>query len=246
MSIGISVLQSKNIVVSNYVTRSAQTLSLAEKRIIFAGIAKLGGVNGEVKLSALEYSETFDLDIDTAYKQLKSAADNLIRRTLTWEVSDGKTLGMLRCVWLQGYKYFQHEGYISFKFSEYVFPFLFEVGKEFTKYQLRQACALRSIYAWRLLELLEQFRKSVDNKKVIDGWLSISLDEFWHAMEATDSYKANFSLLRQRVIEPAIKELTEKDSWLIDWQPLKKGRKVTALKFKFERNPQGNLFSLGK
>ena len=48
MSIGISVLQSKNIVVSNYVTRSAQTLSLAEKRIIFAGIAKLGGVNGEV------------------------------------------------------------------------------------------------------------------------------------------------------------------------------------------------------
>ena len=112
MSIGISVLQSKNIVVSNYVTRSAQTLSLAEKRIIFAGIAKLGGVNGEVKLSALDYSETFDLDIDTAYKQLKSAADNLIRRTLTWEVSDGKTLGMLRCVWLQGYKYFQHEGYI--------------------------------------------------------------------------------------------------------------------------------------
>ena len=65
-------------------------------------------------------------------------------------------------------------------------------------------------------------------------------------MEATDSYKANFSLLRQRVIEPAIKELTEKDSWLIDWQPIKKGRKVTALKFKFERNPQGNLFSLGK
>ena len=127
-----------------------------------------------------------------------------------------------------------------------MFPYQFEEGKKFTKYQLRQACALRSIYAWRLLELLEQFRKSVDNKKVIDGWLSISLDEFWHAMEATDSYKANFSLLRQRVIEPAIKELTEKDSWLIDWQPIKKGRKVTALKFKFERNPQGNLFSLGK
>lgn len=79
MSIGISSLQNKNIVVSNYITRSAQTLSLAEKRIIFAGIAKLGGINGEVKLSAQEYSETFGIDLDTAYTQLKLAADNLLK-----------------------------------------------------------------------------------------------------------------------------------------------------------------------
>lgn len=62
-------------------------------------------------------------------------------------------------------------------------------------------------------------------------------------MEATDSYKANFSLLRQRVIEPAIRELTEKDNWLIQWETIKQGRKVVSIKFKFERNPQGNLFS---
>lgn len=243
MSIGISSLQNKNIVVSNYITRSAQTLSLAEKRIIFAGIAKLGGINGEVKLSAQEYSETFGIDLDTAYTQLKLAADNLLKRTLSWQVSDGKNLGMLRCLWLQGYKYFQHEGYITFKFSEYVFPFLFEISKEFTRYQLGQASALRSIYSWRLLELLEQFRKSNNSKKNHDGWLSISLDDFWHAMEATESYKANFSLLRQRVIEPAIRELTEKDNWLIQWETIKHGRKVTSIKFKFERNPQGKLFN---
>ncbi|WP_431733691.1 replication initiation protein, partial [Kingella kingae] len=42
----------------------------------------------------------------------------------------------------------------------------------------------------------------------------MSIEEFWHAMEATESYRANFQLLRKRVIEPAIKELTEKDNWL--------------------------------
>ena len=41
-----------NVVVSNSVARSAQGLSLVEKRILFCGIAKLGGINQEVTLSA--------------------------------------------------------------------------------------------------------------------------------------------------------------------------------------------------
>ena len=41
-------LSNRNVVISNYITRSAQTLNLVEKRILMAGIAKLGGVNGEI------------------------------------------------------------------------------------------------------------------------------------------------------------------------------------------------------
>ena len=43
-------LTANNVVISNYIVRSAQTLNLVEKRILMAGIAKLGGVNGEIKL----------------------------------------------------------------------------------------------------------------------------------------------------------------------------------------------------
>lgn len=237
----MKALQAKNVVVSNYITRSAQSLSLAEKRILFAGIAKLGGVNGEVKISAKEYADTFDLSLDTAYTQMKDAAENMLKRTLSWQVMDGKKVGTLRCLWLQGYRYYKDEGYIAYRFSEYIFPFLFELQKEFTKYQLKQACALRSIHAWRLLELFEQFRQSADHKKTKNGWLIMTIEEFWHAMEATESYRKNFSLLRRFAIEPAIKELREKDNWLISWETVNKGRKVVALKFKFERNPQLKL-----
>lgn len=234
-------LQAKNIVISNYITRSAQSLTLAEKRILFAGIAKLGGVNGEVKISAKEYADTFDLSLDTAYTQMKDAAENMLKRTLTWQVMDGNKIGTLRCLWLQGYRYFKDEGYIAYRFSEYIFPFLFELQKEFTKYQLKQACVLRSVHSWRLLELFEQFRQSKEHQKAKNGWLTITIEEFWHAIEATESYKSNFSLLRRFAIEPAIKELIEKDNWLIEWETVKKGRKVIALKFKFGRNPQLKL-----
>lgn len=231
-------LSGRNVVVSNYITRSAQTLNLVEKRILMAGIAKLGGVNGEVKLTAQEYAETYDVDMSTAYRELKNAVNSLMKRYLSWQVKDGKHIGTLTCVWVQGYKYFKAEGYVKFKFSEYIFPFLFELEREFTKYQLKQAAALRSIHSWRFLELFEQMKDKTNEK----GWLSIQIEEFWHAMEARESHKKNFSDLRRWIIEPAIKELTEKDGWLIEWEARKRGRKVVTLLFKFQRNPQARLF----
>lgn len=231
-------LSNHNVVVSNYITRSAQTLNLVEKRILMAGIAKLGGINNEIKLTAQEYADTYDVNIKTAYNELKSAVDTLMKRQLSWQIKDGKKIGIRRTVWVQGYDYFKDEGYVKFRFSEYIFPFLFELQCEFTKYQLKQAAALRSIHSWRLLELLEQMK----DKKDGSGWLSMPLEEFWHAMEATESHKKNFSDLRRWVIEPAIKELTEKDNWLIEWEARKRGRKVVTLLFKFQRNPQGTLF----
>jgi plasmid replication initiation protein len=38
-----------------------------------------------------------------------------------------------------------------------------------------------------------------------------------------------------------VHELNEKDGWLIDWEPIKAGRKVKAVRFTFERDPQGRL-----
>ena len=38
----------------------------------------------------------------------------------------------------------------------------------------------------------------------------------------------NFQLLRKRIIEPAVKELTEKDGWLIEWEAVKSGRRVAS------------------
>jgi plasmid replication initiation protein len=43
------------------------------------------------------------------------------------------------------------------------------------------------------------------------------------------------------VIEPALKELRDKDNQLIELELKKAGRKVTGLVFTFRQNPQGQL-----
>lgn len=107
--------------------------------------------------------------------------------------------------------------------------------KNFTSYQLQQASALRSVYSWRLLELLTRFKST--------GKAEYTIEDFCTSMEATEKQRADFNNIRRRMIEPAVKELTQKDGWLIQWEPIKAGRKVKSLRFTFMRNPQGNLFS---
>jgi plasmid replication initiation protein len=73
------------------------------------------------------------------------------------------------------------------------------------------------------------------------GWAEYSIEDFCTSMDATSKQREDFGAIRRRIIEPAVKELVEKDNWLIQWQPIKAGRKVTAVRFTFIRNPQGQL-----
>lgn len=230
-------LASKEVHIANVVTRGAQSLTLAEKRIMFAGIAQLKGVNKDIKITAIEYAETFGLDNDTAYTQLKRAAESIFNRYVTFTEEDKKKTKVTKVRWVDSYGYVDKEGYVIFSFSAKMFPYLFHLKSEFTQYRLEQAGALRSLHSWRLLELLEQMKQR--NKD--SGWLTINIEDFHHAMEATASYKANFNLLKTRIIEPSIRELNEKDNWAIQWEPLKRGRKVAALRFDFRRDPQERL-----
>lgn len=223
--------------ISNAVTRGAQSLTLAEKRILFAGLSKLRGANKQVSITAKEYGETFGLDDSTAYRQLKEAAKTLFNRYLKFNEVYKKKEMVTYVRWIGSYGYMDQEGVANFRFTEEMFPYLCNLKSEFTQYRLEQAGALRSLHSWRLLELLEQMKKKNDS----DGWLVIDINDFHHAMESTTSYKNNFNLLKTRIIEPAIKELNEKDNWAIQWEPLKRGRKVAALRFDFRRDPQARI-----
>lgn len=225
-------LQSKNIVIANTLVRSAQSLSLAEKRLLFASVAKMGNNFGEVTLTASEYAETFDMPVKQAYEQMKDACDNFFNRYFTLNIPDRVGIMKWKIRWLSSMGYEEGMGRVGLRFTEEVLPYLCDLTKEFTKYKLKQACALRSVHSWRLLELFEQQSS---------GWLNITVENFCHAMEAPEIYRLNYAHLRKKIIEPAIKELTEKDGWLIGFDFTKNGRKVHMLKFAFEKDPQGRL-----
>lgn len=222
---------------SNLVARAAQGLTLIEKRVIALGMAKTDSVPAKdlvlasregwrIKFSAAEYAEAYDVSLDAAYQQMKSAGEQFLKRTVRRFEKDSKGKILEHASnWLSGTTYHQHQGWVEIRFSYEVAPHLLGLRTQFISYKLKQAAALRSIYAWRLFECLQSWKAK--------GIWSPTVEAFANAMDAPASFRTNFGMLRRRVIEPAIKELRERNGMEIDLELKKYGRKVTDLVFKF-------------
>lgn len=227
---------------TNALTRAGHGLTLAEKRLVMAAVSKLDSRRplkpGEVhksKLTAAEYAEQAGCGMNAAYEALQNAAKNLFNRKITFFESahkrNGKPLQPKRVDmrWVGRCTYHEGEGWVELAWWPELLPYLTGLRGQFTKYQLQQTNALRSIYSWRLLELLMRFQSS--------GWAEYDIEDFKVSMDAPPSL-SDFAQVKRRIIEPAVNELTTKDGWLIQWKPIKKGRKVSALRFDFKRNDQ--------
>lgn len=231
---------------SNTLTRAGHGLTLGEKRLIFCAISKLDSKRilkpGEAptsRVTAAEYADVAQCEPSAAYEALQTAAKNLYNRTITFYVQAKNRKGnsvesaITHMRWVGRATYKKNEGWVELAWWHEVLPHLMGLRKEFTEYQLKQAHALRSVYSWKLLELLMKFEKT--------GWAQYTIEDFATAMEATPKQRSDFAKIRTKIIEPAVKELQEKDDWIIQWHPIKAGRKVSALRFTFIRDPQGRL-----
>lgn len=237
-------IEDRNVSMSNALTRGAQSLNLSEKRVIALALALTDSVpakelilsqrNGwRVCLMAGDYAKTYEIDATTAYEQLKFSAKALLNRQ--WKATREGRRGLIvrEGNWVSVIEYCEGEGRVEITFTPEVAPHLLALRTEFTTYKLKQAAALRSIYAWRLFECLQSWKST--------GFWRVDIEDFQKAMDAPTSCCKDFFNLRNRIIEPAVAELRAKDGLLIDWTPTKAGRKVTGLEFRFETDPQGRL-----
>lgn len=226
------------VTMSNALARAGHGLSLSEKRIVALAISKLDSLRvpppGEVprtRITAMEYAEIAQVDMRTAYEALQGAAKNLFERKLLFyepaHKRNGKPLKhtMVQMRWVGEAKYHDGEGWIELAWWPMLLPHLTGLRKQFTTYQLQQARAFQSVYSWRLLELLSRFKST--------GVAEYTIEDFAASMDATEKQISNFNNIRRRMIDPAVKELTQKYGWLIQWEPIKAGRKVKSVRFTF-------------
>lgn len=229
------------VTMSNALTRAAHGLTLGEKRVIMAAVSKLdsrkvlqqGDSIPTTRITAAEYAELAGCGMNSAYEALQLASANLYNRSIvifspsfkrgSLNIGDKGTVTRMR--WVGRATYHEREGWVELAWWHEIVPHLMGLKKQFTTYRLKQAQALRSIYSWRLLELLERFKSS--------GRAEYTIEDFCTSMEATEKQRKDFAAIRRKIIEPAVKELEEKHAWHIQWMPIKTGRKVTGLRFNF-------------
>lgn len=229
--------QETNLVVkSNALIQASYKLTLNEQRLILLGVSMLDsrrpgirpGFNQyeSIKITAQAFADHFPIPISEAYRELREATNNLFERSVI-QIDGKKTI---KDRWVSRVKYHDGEGWAELSFSHHLMPHLTSLGRDFTKYRLGQIATLRSTYAVRLFEWCIQYIKT--------GWLQVTIDEIRQRL-GVDYGK--FYDLKRFVIQPAIVELKAKSNLEIDWEPVKKGRAVVAVRFVFKEQEQGKL-----
>lgn len=217
---------------SNALVQAAYKLKLNEQRLLLAVIARIDPRipmrSHTFTITAGEFAEIFDLEMQSAYEALQDASDTLFERDI--RTSDGHSKSRFR--WVDKVSYVPGESRVELTFTHHVVPYLSKLHQNLTSYGLHQVANLKSTYSIRLFEMLAQFRKT--------GWLQISVDDFRERLMLTDTYK-RFDNLRARVIQPAVNELQQKSNLTISWEPIREGRKVVSLLFQFKEDEQMDM-----
>lgn len=219
---------------SNNLIESRYKFDIWETRFFLSVLAQIRRDDDDFHCYRIWYKDvikTFGLKSGDSYALLRDAARSLHGKSffVSYEKDGAKReqqYHILRHVDVlaDGQKDENHE-YIDVTVEQEMRPFLLELQKNFTAYDLRNIVKL-NVYPVRVYELLKQY-ETIGNRK-------LKVTEMKKMFEVTDKYKA-FGDFYRWVVKPAIKEINKHtDLTITDVEKIKEGRRVVALRFKFK------------
>ena len=181
---------------------------------------------------SLSKTEAHDISGDY-YKRCKNYFRSLMKVEVVIE-DEEEYLYTVLCSHV-GWK--KKEDSVKISFSEKIAPYILNLQKNFTKYEIGRLKYIKSKHAVRLYEYFNMMVHDVSYT-----W-TVPLPEFRKILGIENTYK-EFSLLRQAILDPAIKELqstfildgakTRKTDFEIDYKLIKGGynnSEVVAIEF---------------
>ena len=261
---GVDILE-LDVAMSNALSLSSQGLSLFEKRLISAALAKMGqselptkfkdatwteheenweswvsheGTPMSVRISAADYAKAGDIDLSTAYTQLQDAVKGLWEAEITMKVKTPTGIKHIAYRWLYKKIYHEGEGYAELWWTPFVARNIFDLRKKFTVYKLKQIASLESVYAIRLFEQFVTYAPGKHLEK--PGIYHPTIEEFIFSIGVPEAYHKDFAGIRRRIIEKAVAELQKKLGIKIEWKPKYRGRKVVGLVFDYAPTQAGD------
>lgn len=160
------------------------------------------------------------------YDDIKSALSALNRQQsdfITIEGYDGRPIETI-IRWLERPIIDKEKGIVILKLDDLLKPYLLNLSKNFTKYELLISTKMQSKYSLKLYELLKSWEKVKKGEKKFD------LEKLKEYLDVPKSY-SNFSNLEKKAIIPAINEINSITDLIISYTIETKGKKVVSIIF---------------
>ncbi|NYC96340.1 replication initiation protein, partial [Clostridium acetobutylicum] len=165
------------------------------------------------------------VDTKTKYTKIPKITKELMKKV--FEIQEGDIL--IQTAWLSGAKYKKGTGYVELTFSPYLKPYMLKLNNMFTKYKLANILNMKSKYSPRIYEILKcnEFKKQ--------GYIEIDIEDLRKLLKAEDIYPM-YADFKRKIINQTQKELNKLSDIKFEFEEIKTGRKVTAIRFYINSN----------
>ena len=212
-----------------YINNKKYTLSALEQKVLAFIISMIKPSDTDIEsLQEIELSFVIGLfckicGIDVGngknYRNIKKAVLNIMNNSF-WLSSSPDEEFVFR--WIDKARILKKSGIISLKISSEILPYLYNLKKNFTQYELIQILGLKSSYSIFFYELLK--------RNLFKHTVVITLRELRKRLALEDKYSL-FGDLRRNVVDIAVHEINEYTNLKVTYQMQKQGKKIDAFVF---------------
>ena len=210
---------------SNALCRARWTVeSIWEPRLVALLASKVRTTDKDFQTYEIHVSEILQRDGGNDYKEIEAVVDRVMSRVLTVYDDAGWTKYNVfaRC------RFRRADGMLELGFHPDLKQHYLQLQKNFAQYDLLEFLMLPSIYSQRIFEILKSYNDLPE--------VTLNLKELQEMMDVPDSLKKDFAQFRRRVLEKAHKDICNTSPNLsYEWEPVKKGRAVIAIRFIFNK-----------
>lgn len=214
---------------SNYfIMNSSYDLSLEEQKLILTLASMVQPNDEEFKsynFKIADFMKLLNVEDKSKYSKIPKITKELMKKV--FEIQEGNTI--IQTAWLSGVRYEKGSGMVVIKFNPDLKPYMLKLNSMFTQYKLANILSMKSKYSPRIYEILKcnEFKEPC--------CMEIEVKDLRNLLRSENIYPL-YADFKRYVINRAKKELKKLTDIEFEFEEIKTGRKVTALKFYIKHN----------
>ena len=220
-------------VAANDIIRGKQSMTLQTARLIRLLITQVVKEDKDLKTYSCKITDLakfLNVDSSNLYRDIDKICD-CAQKSIVYVGTGNPKQPWKRFSWLSMSEY-DGQGTLTLRLSDQIKPYVLELDKWFTQYQLKNILEFNSYYAIRLYEILQCedgiYRKEKESHE-------FEVEELRRFFDCEKKYSA-FKDFRKNVIEVAIREINEKSDIWVSPTYKKWGRAINSIEFEVHPN----------
>lgn len=200
---------------SNSMINSKYELDPTQQKLILLAIAQIKSEDEKFFKYSCSVAELEQrLGVEIKHRQFRDTCEDLFKKPI--RINNGKSWKLFN--WFSSMQYIDEEARFEFKISDDLIPYLLNLKKHFTAYNIEQALFFKGKYTTRFYQFLIQAQHQKSKKRVFD------LEELYELLQLPPTFR-EFKHFKSKVLESSLAEINEKSDIKAAYEITKKLRK---------------------